>query len=370
MSKVTVLEVANMEGRYGIENYIMNILRNIEEDKIKIYFMSYSKGPFDNEIESYGSKIFRIPLLGMSVSKILIHIKQVKLLLKKYPEIQVVHIHGNTAIGCLDASIFKILGVKKIIVHSHNDGCDGFRSFMLHNIIKIVINRCIDYKLACSLEAGKWMYGNTKNIKILKNAIDLEKYRFNSIKATELRKKLKLENMKVIGHVGRFEKQKNHFFLLNIFKKIHEIDPNTKLLLIGDGTLGKEIETEYKKMNLNDAVLRIKECNYVGEILQVMDVFVFPSLWEGLGISLVEAQASGLKCIVSDIIKEEVCVTDLIEKYSLSDNKEVWIEAIERELNKKNKNRDSTKYIELLRNSGYDIKDATKILQNIYLKNI
>lgn len=369
MSKVTVLEIANMEGRYGIENYIMNILRNIEKDKIRIVFMSYSKGPFDMEIKSYGCEIFRVPLLGMRISKIWSHIKQVKLLLKQHPEIQTVHIHGNTSIGCLDAIIFKILRIKKIIVHSHNDGCNGIRSLILHSIAKIIINRCIDYKLACSLKAGKWMFGDTGNVKVLKNAIDLEKYRFNYIRAIDLRKKLKLENLKVIGHVGRFEKQKNHIFLLKVFKKMHEIDPNTRLLLVGDGTLGEKIEIEYKKMDLNDVVIRIKECDYVNEILQVMDVFVFPSLWEGLGISLVEAQASGLKCIVSDIIKEEVCVTNLIEKYSLLGSKEIWVEAIKRELDKETNKRDSTKYIEQLRNNGYDIKEATKILQDIYLKN-
>lgn len=370
MSKVTVLEIANMEGRYGIENYIMNILRNIDKDKIKIVFMSYSKGPFDMEIKSYGSEIFRIPLLGMSVLKIWRHIKQVKLLLKQHPEIQVVHIHGNTAIGCIDARIVRMLGIKKVIVHSHSDGCNNIRALFLHYLGKVINYGQITDKISCSKAAGQWMFGNSKEVKILKNAIDLEKYIFNPFISKQLRLKLGLDNMFVIGHVGRFEKAKNHLFLLKIFREIYKLNSNTRLLLVGDGTLSDEIEKEYKKMKLESAIVRIKECDSIHKILQVMDVFIFPSLWEGLGISLVEAQASGLKCIVSDIIKEEVCVTDLIEKYSLSDNKEVWIEAIKRELNKKNKNRDSTKYIELLRNNGYDIKDAIKILQNIYLKNI
>lgn len=368
MEKTVVLEIANMEGRYGIENYLMNMLRNFDFDKVKIHFMSVTPGPFDEEITSYGGEIFRVAPLGATFQKIRTHNQEFRKLLAEHPEIQTVHIHGNTAIGCIDARIAKKMGVKQVIVHSHNDGCNNLRSYILHLIGRIVIFGDTTKRVSCSEAAARWMFGRNMDSMILKNAIDVEKYRFRKDSSIKLKKELGADGKKIIGHVGRMEKQKNHMFILDVFHHIHKKHPETCLMLIGDGSLSQEIAQKAKELGLEDAIVHIKQCDCVNEMLQAMDVFIFPSMWEGLGISLVEAQASGLNCVVSDIIKDEVCVTELIAKHSLSEGAEVWAEAVWNTLEaNQDKERSSENYIDELRKAGYDEREAARILQDIYI---
>lgn len=368
LDKTVVLEIANMEGRYGIENYLMNMLRNFDFDKVTVHFMSYNPGPFDKEIESYGGEIFRIPPLGASLKIMCTHNKAFKQLLAEHPEIQTVHIHGNTAISCIDARIAKKMGIKKIIVHSHSDGCDNFRSNLLHRIGRMLITCSVTDRVSCSEAASRWMFGSTKKSKVLKNAINVEKYRFSNTIADEIKKEYRLENKLVIGHIGRMEKPKNHSFLLKVFQRVHEAHPETCLMLIGDGTLSADIAREAKELGIEDAIVHIKQSDRVHELLQAMDIFLFPSLWEGLGIVLVEAQAAGLPCITSDVIKDEACITELIEKHTLSEGVDAWARAVwdKLEANRDNE-RVSDKYIAELRIAGFDEKDAAKVLQDIYV---
>ena len=368
MDKTVVLEIANMEGRYGIENYLMNMLRNFDFDKVTVHFMSYNPGPFDEEIKSYGGEIFRIPPLGASFKKIRTHNKAFKKLLLDHPEIQTVHIHGNTAIGCVDARIAKKMGVKKVIVHSHSDGCKNLRSYILHFIGRFLIARNTTGKISCSEAASKWMFGRSKDSRVLKNAINIEKYRFSKERSKGIKKKLGLEGKLVVGHIGRIEKPKNHFFILDVFCQIHKKNSQTRLMLIGDGTLRESVLEKARELGIEDAIVHIKQSDCVNDMLLAMDIFLFPSIWEGLGISLVEAQASGLNCIASDIIKDEVCVTELIERHSLSEGADVWAQATWKILKKsQDKERSSDKYIAELRKAGFDEKDAAKILQDIYI---
>lgn len=367
MDKMVVLEIANMEGRYGIENYLMNMLRNFDFDKVTVHFMSYNHGPFDEEIKSYGGEIFRIPPLGSSLKKIRIHNKAFKKLLLDHPEIQVVHIHGNTAIGCIDARIAKKSGVKKVIVHSHNDGCNNLRSYILHMLGRILIMRNITNKVSCSEAASKWMFGRTSDSRVLRNAINLEKYRYSKKRANEIKRKYGVEGKWVVGHTGRMEKQKNHFFILDVFHQIRKEHPDTMLMLVGDGTLREQVFQRARELEIEDAIVHIEQSDCVNEMLMAMDVFLFPSIWEGLGISLVEAQASGLNCVASDIIKDEVCVTALIEKLSLSEGVDAWADAVWKALeNNRGNERSSDKYISELRKAGFDEKEAAQILQDIY----
>ena len=368
MDKTVVLEIANMEGRYGIENYLMNMLRNFDFEKVKIHFMSVTPGPFDEEIKSYGGDIYRVAPLGASFKKVRRHNQEFRKLLTEHPEIQVVHIHGNTAIGCIDARIANKMGVKKVIVHSHNDGCNNIRSYILHLIGRLIIGKSATTRVACSEAAARWMFGKSKESLVLKNAIDVEKYKFTNKKAVELKRELGIENKKTIGHIGRMEKQKNHSFILDVFYRIHKEHPETCLMLIGDGSLRQEITQKAREMGLEDAIIFIRQSDRVNEMLQAMDIFLFPSIWEGLGISLVEAQASGLNCVVSDIIKDEVCVTELIEKHSLSEGAEKWANVLWSILEaNQNKERSSEKYIKELRKAGYDERDAARYLQEIYI---
>lgn len=367
-NKPVVLEIAGMEGRYGIENYIMNMIRNFDHDLVQIDFLCPVPGPFDQEIKSYGGRFFRITSLGMSIKQIIKHYSELLQIFHEHPEIATVHIHGNTAVGCLDAYVAKKAGISKIIVHSHSDNVANLRGKILHFLAKLIICRKITHKFCCSEAAGQWMFGKNGNYLIMKNAISLNKFQYSPIMAKQIRQKYDIENCKVIGHIGRMETPKNHMFLLDIFKVINTLHPQTKLMLIGEGSLTPKIRQTYKKMGLDDKVIHIPICDCVEKILQAMDVFLFPSLWEGLGIVLIEAQASGLNCIVSDAINDEVCVTDLIEKHSLEDSAELWAEYTWKAACKSNI-RSSDKYIELLKTAGYDIIDAAQKMQNIYLKD-
>lgn len=359
--KTVVLEVASMEIRAGIENFLMNIIRNLDHDKIQVDFLSGIPGPYDEEIKSYGGRIFR----GPSILNRIERIKYIKKILSEHPEIKTVHIHGNTAISCIDARIFKKFGVSNIIIHSHSDGTKGIFSFIKHWICKYYIRKCANYNFSCSKSAGRWMFGSD-NFTVISNAINLDTFRFDKSTAFEYKKRLKLENKVVIGHVGRFEVPKNHQFIIKVFKQIHDIHNDSHLLLIGEGALYNEVIKLIKDYELQECTTVIRNSPEINHLLQAMDVFIFPSLWEGLGISLVEAQASGLPCVVSQVIKEEVCVTPLITKMDLKTSVNEWANIVWEQATKI-KDRSNDIHIKQLSEAGFNIKETARALENIYL---
>ena len=360
--KKNVLEIAGMSSRYGIENFLMNILREIDNDVVQLHFLSPTEGPYDDEIRSFGCSIFRIPKLSNPFS----HFKSLSKLLKKHPEIDTVHIHGNTAVGCLDALLLKKVGVKRIIVHSHNDSCGSWRGKLLHYISRTLISNCITERLCCSEAAGRWMFGSNNNFTIIPNAIDLNKFKYSKDKACLIRKKYSIQNCRVIGHVGRMEQQKNHLFILKVFQLIFKEHPEARLMLVGNGSLKDSLKITARKLGIESGIIWVDECDNVSDYLSAMDAFLFPSLWEGLGISLVEAQAAGLKCLVSEVIKNEVCVTDLIYKKSLSDSKKEWANNIW-DMVRLEYCRINPIIINRLIESKYDIHELGKYMQEFYL---
>ena len=368
MPKTVVLEIASMQARAGIENYLMNMLREFDHEKIQIDFL-YSigdSGPFDEEILSYGGRIFRVPRTGMSITKIVRHFQAVKKILKEHPEITTVHIHANTAIGCLDARVAKAMKVPQIIVHSHSNDCKGFRSHLLHIISKAFIHGCATRNFCCSEAAGKWMFGKNGKYYVMRNAICLSKYKFNPQIRNQVRLKNNWKDCKVIGHVGRITATKNHKLIIEVFNAIHKEHPETKLLLIGDGELRSEITQHIIECGLQSDVIIVNQTDKVHEYLMAMDLFLFPSVWEGLGIVLIEAQASGLPCLVSDAICDEVKITDLLHICSLTDNSATWAHYAWDLLNSVN-DRSLGNYIEQLAKAGYDVSKAAEQLSNIYM---
>lgn len=361
MSKKVVLEIANMGSRYGIETFNMNVLRNLDHSIVQLDFLSLLEGPFDEEIQYYGGRIFRIS----SLKNIKKHFKELKVLLCKHPEITTVHIHGNSAIGCLDALVAQKARIPQIIIHSHNDSCNGMRQKMLHYISKQLIKNVATLKLCCSDAAGQWMFGKNADYHVIPNAINLQQFIYSESKAKSNKKKYNLKGYKIIGHVGRMEVQKNHKFIIDVFDQIYRKHPDVRLLLVGDGSLRSEVEEIIYSKGLKKVVTIIRNSSDVAELLQMMDLFLFPSLWEGLGISLVEAQASGLPCVVSDAIKEEVCVTPLVCKLPLCNGAAFWAEIVWQELEKE-KQRQSSKYIDALDEAGYNIVHLAKKMQTVY----
>ena len=218
---------------------------------------------------------------------------------------------------------------------------------------------------ACSKLAGDWMFLG-EYFDILYNAIDIKEYKYSPVIANKLRQEFHLENCIVVGHVGRFNPQKNHSFLIDIFSECVQRNSNTKLLLVGDGEGRQKIQDKVRDLGIQDKVIFTGIRSDVNELLQAMDVFVFPSLYEGLPVTMVEAQAAGLPCVISDHISKECIVTSgLVTGKSLNESPERWAECV---LQQSYRNRES--HIEEIRTAGYDISTAAKQLESFYLRSV
>lgn len=352
--------------RGGIESFMMSYYRNIERSKIQIDFIvhGFDKGAYDDEIRQMGGKIFNIPVKSKNYFENIYQLKQIF----SSNEYKLVHSHMD-AMNTLVLKVAKESGIPIRIAHSHNIDhltTNKFK-YLLNEFAKKRITRYATHFFACSEPAAKWLFGEElvqeKKVKIIKNAINLDDYYFNEKVRKEIRSDLNIENMLVLGHVGRFDYQKNHEYLLKIFQGLLETNANSRLILVGEGHLKKEISKKIKDMNLSDKVIMLGSRDNVNEILNSFDVFLLPSLFEGLGISLIEAQANGLRCIASKDTPIEVDITNTTTFISTKESKvSNWVEAI---LNIENTNRIIEKDNFIL--SGYDIKNEAKKLQDLYL---
>ena len=218
---------------------------------------------------------------------------------------------------------------------------------------------------ACSEEAGEWLFGkkiiNNNQLKIFKNAINCTEFKFNEDKRKWMRKELGLENKLVIGHVGRFNPQKNHKFLIDIFNEVYKKNKESVLLLVGEGDLLEEMKKYVNKLQLEEAVKFLGLRSDIADLMQSMDVFLFPSKYEGLGVVLIEAQAAGLRCLTSKGTPKEADVTDTVEFLSLEKSAKEWAKIIL----EGNNNRNS--YIKSINDKGYDVETNINWLTNFYI---
>ena len=250
--------------------------------------------------------------------------------------------------------ICRICRVKRVIVHSHNKPRINIFKKVLIKILNPLYRRMIDVKLSCSKEAINSLFTNNKAI-IINNGINVDEFKYNEKIRNKYRKELGIEDKIVYGHVGNFNKQKNHDFLIDLFNEIQK-NSNSVLLLIGSGSLEETIKLKVKKLNLESKVLFLGYREDVGNLLNCMDVFLFPSLYEGFGISLIEAQTTGLSVVVSKGVTEEVKISNnfyRVNNFCLDD----WINII---------NSIKTKNRKTIINNNYDIKKTAKDLEKIY----
>ena len=273
----------------------------------------------------------------------------------------VVHINGNSNTMSIELFLAKINGISSRIAHAHSSSC----SHKIANLLMKPLTKmfCTD-RLACSEDTGKWLFKREKYA-VLKNAICLEHYKYNEKIREEYRKKFNLEGKFVVGHIGLVNGPKNHTFLFDVFKEIIKIKTNAFLLLVsGSEKLTNELIEKAKKLNIEDKLLFLTKRDDVPELLQTMDVFVFPSKHEGLGLVLIEAQASGLPCIASDGVPKEVKATNCVEFLSLNTDIKVWAnEAVNlAKVNNRNSNIEKQ-----LTNAGYNICENANVLRRIYM---
>lgn len=368
--KIKILQLNYCDGLFGgIESLILNIYRNINKNKIEFTFLTYGKSTyklFEDEIIEMGGKIDEIIVKKGILQNIIFSRKLYEYLKKEKPDI----LHTN--ISSLTIQIMVLLvawlaNIKIRIVHCHNFKKDSIIIKSIKQMLKPIISLLGTDYFACSEEAAKWMFSKKiikeKRYKIIKNGIELEKFKYNAEKREEYRSKFNITQNKVVGHIGRFQNQKNHKFIIEVFKALVEKDSSFFLVLIGEGELEKEIREKVKKLKLDDKVKFLGARKDINHIMQAVDIILFPSLFEGFGIVALESQAAGLPTIVSDRLPKEIEVTNLLKKIPLENSIEEWCEEIFINIGKREGNVE-----EKIKKLGYSIKETTQELEAYYKK--
>lgn len=361
MTPIRVLQVATHMDRGGLETMLMNYYRHIEREKVQFDLLVHrqERAAYDDEIEALGGKIYRLSRLVPWSKSYLTALNQ---FFDAHPEYKIVHVHQD----CLSSVILKAAknhGVPVRIAHSHSANQDKNLKYPIKLWYKRDIPKYATDLFACGREAGDWMFGGAP-YQIINNAIDVAAYTYSPVKRTEKRQELGLATELVVGHVGRFNQPKNHPFLLAIFFALLEKEPNAVLLLVGDGEDMPKIQAMAQELGIADHVCFLGIRSDVADLMQAMDVFVFPSLYEGLPVTMVEAQATGLPCIISDKVPPECILTEgLVDVMPLSAGAEAWAE---RALEKRNAPR--TDRSDEIAAQGFDITTEAVKLQEFYLE--
>lgn len=367
---IRVLHMLHSMNRGGAETMLMNYYRNLDRTKVQFDFLlTYEKtSDYEEEILSLGGRVFHLTPLTLKNMKT--YCRDVEVFLKTHPEYQIVHSHTSSK-SAIPLRIAKKCGIPVRISHSHNMFlANGFSAKeILRKALRKPLRKVSTHNFACSKEAAIWLYGEDfwKNgkVRIMKNAIDLERFSYQEEKRQALRKEYGLEDAFVVGHVGRFDAQKNHTFLLEIFAEIKKQKENAVLMLVGDGNLKEQIQKQAEQMGITDSIRFMGVREDVPDWMHVMDVFLFPSLFEGLGIVLIEAQTCGLPCYTSkDVVAKEAKISDLLTFVSLEEGPKYWADT----MLQYNFSKERSSHIAEAAKHGYDIKKSAKEMQNFYLK--
>lgn len=342
----------------GITSVIYNYCSNMDKSDMDISFLAGNEVPIElkKRFDKIG-KIIQVPNRKKNLMRYIVALS--KILDDNCYDI--VHIHGNSGTMALEALLSKIYKVKNVVVHCHNTTC----SYPILNRVLIpIMKKMSNHLIACSDTAGKWLYGHSKYI-VLNNAIDLRHFQYNNSVRSECRLELNLTNEFVVGHVGHFTEQKNHEFLIDVFAEFHKYIPNSKLVLISDGPLLEGIINRVKSFGLDNAVMFLGRRSDVNRLYQAMDLFILPSLWEGLPVVVIEAQAAGLPLVVSSNVTKEAKCTKRTFYEDIVEGPECWAQKIVN-IHQMNFNRESNIF-EDMREGGFDIKFEAEKLRKIYL---
>lgn len=378
-NQIRVLQVLTIMNRGGAENMIMNYYRNMDRSKVQFDFLLHrqEEGAFDQEIESLGGKIYRMP--AISPKNYFRYKQALSLFFDEHPEYQIVHSHLN-ALSSFVLKEAKKRNIPLRIAHSHlavepfaikkifspNTDVKATIKDSIQSLIRKSVRKYATHYFACGQKAGDWLYGKgaRSSVEVINNAIDSKKFIYDEQTAQTVRKELAVQGKKVIGHVGRFNEQKNHFFLIEIFEKVAKALPDARLILIGDGNLRLKIEQRVKELNIHEQVIFLGLQDNIPRLLQSFDLFLFPSLYEGLPVTLIEAQASGIPIVASDTITSEVDITGLLTFCSLSDTAQYWAEKVVKNIDHRRENT-----YQLIVDGKYDIAENARKLQEFYLNS-
>ncbi len=373
MKKVKVLLFVDRMRHGGIQQFLVENIKHMDKNKVDIDVLTLDDNetyPLENTIKELGCNFYKLKGVWINSPKdYLKYKKAINNFFKDHHDYKVVHLNASSK-NFLLLKYAKKYNIPIRIAHSHNIG------FQTKNKLKIVFGNLLKHSLkkyatdyfACSYLAGAWLFGKknveNKKVKVIHNAVDYQKFKYNEEIRDKIRKEFKVKKKELlIGNVGRFTTQKNHTFLIDIFYEMTKINPNTKLILVGIGEKEEEIKTKVKELNIEDKVIFAGFRKNVNEIMQAMDIFLLPSLYEGLPVVGVEAQASGLPCFTSkDVVTSEVKITSQMHFISLKESASNWAKTIlSSDLTRKDTE-------EELKSAKYFIEDTAKELVEFYLK--
>lgn len=366
---IKVLHVLYSMNRGGIETFIMNVFRNIDRTKVSFDFLlgTENECDYNKEILALGGNIHYIPDCRNGLFK---NIKMLNRFYKEHPEYKIIHLHASALLNIVPLVVAKKHNIPVRIIHSHSTSvCGNPLRNLLHIFNKLWLTYYATHYLACSKLAGEWMFSSKYKktpYQIINNGIDIDNFKFDPDKRNELRKHLCINDKFVVGHVGSFSKAKNHSFLLDIFSNIKEKSDDAILLLVGDGNLRKNIEDKIRKLGLSDSVILTGKRTDIAELMCAMDVFVFPSLHEGLPVTLVEAQASNLIIFASDAITDEIYLTANIKMLPLTLSSEKWAKKIIAAKNNLFQRHLQNNVLD----KRYDIFSVINIIKDFYIKSL
>lgn len=360
---IRILHVIGIMNRGGAETMIMNFYRKIDRKRYQFDFLVFhqERGDYDDEIESLGGKIYRLPVF------LIYNYFPFRTYIKHFFEKNhwpIVHGHIRSS-----ASIYLAEAKKHgsyTIAHCHSTDSSNLLIRILFHALTHRIRYVADYFLACSKEAGIAGFGkkvvSSDDFSILYNAIDCKLYKYSLSRHQMLKQKFGFQDKTIIGHVGRFVEAKNHSFIIDVFHELHKRNKNSLLVLVGAGPLEDKVKEKVKSLHLESAVIFLGVRNDIPDIMNLFDVFVFPSLYEGLGIVGIEAQAAGLPCVFSGTIPKMAIVTDVVKQMSLNDDVTEWANIIEKQVRVIDRKDLST----VVADRGFDISVELKRLVSLY----
>ncbi len=356
---VRILQVVGKMHRAGMETLIMNIYRNIDRKKVQFDFCVHTteKGAYDDEILSLGGKIFHMP--EAKIKNIFALKREVKSFFRLHSDYTAVHVHYS-CVGWLFFMEADKNNIKNLIYHAHSSGREKGIKALIRFFLEQYSAKLANTYFACSDKAAKYFFHNRKYI-MLNNGIDTVEFSFKQKERDLLREQYKIKDYKVFIHVGRFSIEKNHVFLLDLFNKIHTENPNTILLLLGNGPLESEIKEKASMLECADSIKFMGNRNDVGKIMNIADIFLLPSLFEGLPLTMIEAQCSGLTCFVSDnITRDAEIIKELVFYCSLKDDD--FYKKIKENMNIERKDR-----VAEIKAHGFDSYGIAKKMEKYYL---
>ncbi len=371
--KITVLQVLSGLAVGGAESRVMDIARHLDRQKVQYAFLLNTKGPdyYEEEARGLGCEIYRIP--RFCFYNYFSYRKAVKDFFASHPEIDIVQGHMTSTAG-IYLPLAKKYGGQKTIAHARSAGVDAGLKGTLTKILRKNLWKKTDVMWACSTEAAEAVFGKERmgKVRIIPNAISVdsfEKTEEKTAKANQIRETYGLKDKLVIGHVGRFHYAKNHEFLLEIFAEIAKVREDAALLLVGEGSRMEMIRELSAKLGIEDKVIFAGRQSKVSDFYYAMDLLVFPSRYEGLPGTIVEAQACGLPCVLSDAITKDVAVTPLLQYESLSSSPKIWAQkALEHRMviSQKKKEGSLESPTKLLKQNGFDVVGQVEKLEHYY----